>query len=149
VRVFSTACDCASITSIVSKWRPFSFIFNQGIRERQGGWGMTVMLFLVKKFLGEKENVRRCNVVMRQPILSSPKFRVKSHAFFLKRLSNHCQGLHCSFSEICIKSYAVHLSDPIQRHTRQDTRLQAKERKKSTHPPTCVKFCTLTSKICL
>jgi hypothetical protein len=26
--VFSTACDSASITSLVSKWRHFSFIFN-------------------------------------------------------------------------------------------------------------------------
>jgi hypothetical protein len=37
--VVSTACDFASTTSIVSKWRPFSFIFNQGNREKsQGGW---------------------------------------------------------------------------------------------------------------
>jgi hypothetical protein len=28
--VFSTAWNSASITSIVSKWRPLSFIFNQG-----------------------------------------------------------------------------------------------------------------------
>jgi hypothetical protein len=27
VSVFSTACDSASITSIVTKWRPFNFIF--------------------------------------------------------------------------------------------------------------------------
>jgi hypothetical protein len=26
--VFSTACDSASITLIVSQWQPFSFIFN-------------------------------------------------------------------------------------------------------------------------
>jgi hypothetical protein len=32
VRVFSTVCDSALITSIVSKWRFFSFIFNQGNR---------------------------------------------------------------------------------------------------------------------
>jgi hypothetical protein len=27
--VLGTACDSASLTSIVSKWQPFSFIFNQ------------------------------------------------------------------------------------------------------------------------
>jgi hypothetical protein len=34
VRVFSTACDSAAITSIVSKRWPFSFIFNRGNREK-------------------------------------------------------------------------------------------------------------------
>jgi hypothetical protein len=51
VRVFSTACDSASITSVVSKWRPISFIFNryqfylqsgkqksQGEQEMPVGW---------------------------------------------------------------------------------------------------------------
>jgi hypothetical protein len=37
VRLFSTACDSASITSIVSKWRPFSFIFSRG-KQRNVGW---------------------------------------------------------------------------------------------------------------
>jgi hypothetical protein len=32
VKMFSTACDSASITSIASKW-PFSFIFNRENRE--------------------------------------------------------------------------------------------------------------------
>jgi hypothetical protein len=31
--MFSTACDSASITSTVSKWRPFSFMFNRGNRK--------------------------------------------------------------------------------------------------------------------
>jgi hypothetical protein len=48
VRLFSTACDSASITSIVSKWRPFSFIFNQGNREKCGEWGAAVMLISSK-----------------------------------------------------------------------------------------------------
>jgi hypothetical protein len=48
VRVFSTACDHALNTSILSKWRPFSFIFNRGSREKKCEWGVTVMLFLVK-----------------------------------------------------------------------------------------------------
>jgi hypothetical protein len=34
VRVFSIACDSAAITSIVPKWGPFSFILNQGNREK-------------------------------------------------------------------------------------------------------------------
>jgi hypothetical protein len=48
---------------------PFNFIFNQGNREKsqggksseQGGWGMTVMMFLVKNSPVEIE-VRRCIV---------------------------------------------------------------------------------------
>jgi hypothetical protein len=55
MRVFSTACDSASITSTVSKWRPFSFIFNRGNREKQGGWGTTVMSLLVKYSVVRKE----------------------------------------------------------------------------------------------
>jgi hypothetical protein len=34
--MFSTACDSASITSVVSKWQPFSFILNRG--NRKVGW---------------------------------------------------------------------------------------------------------------
>jgi hypothetical protein len=34
VSVFSTAYDSASITSVVSKWRPFSFIFNRANGEK-------------------------------------------------------------------------------------------------------------------
>jgi hypothetical protein len=50
--VFSTAYDSASITSIVSKWQPFTFIFNQGNR----GW-MTDDSFVVfdQKFPGKLE----------------------------------------------------------------------------------------------
>jgi hypothetical protein len=36
VRVFSTVCDSASITYIVSKWRPYSFIFNRKNRKKIG-----------------------------------------------------------------------------------------------------------------
>jgi hypothetical protein len=54
VRVFSTACDSASISSLVSKWRPFSFVSSQG--NRKVGWmGTTVMLFLVRNFQVKKE----------------------------------------------------------------------------------------------
>jgi hypothetical protein len=37
VRVFSIACNSASITSIVLKWQPFSFTFNRGNRKVAGG----------------------------------------------------------------------------------------------------------------
>jgi hypothetical protein len=54
LRVFSNACNSASITSVTSKWRPFSFIFYRG--NTNVGWvGETVMLFLVKNFLVKKE----------------------------------------------------------------------------------------------
>jgi hypothetical protein len=51
-------------------------------------------------------------------------------------------------SEVCIKFDAVPLSDPSQNHIRSDTRLQIKGRKRSARPPNCMKFCTLTPKIC-
>jgi hypothetical protein len=37
MRVFSTACDSASFISVVSKWRPFSFIFD---KENKGKVGL-------------------------------------------------------------------------------------------------------------
>jgi hypothetical protein len=64
-----------------------------------------------------------------------------AHAFFTERLSNHCQGLRRTFSEICTQFYAVPLSihreiasgqihDPLsvpsRNHIRPDTRLQIK-----------------------
>jgi hypothetical protein len=36
MRVLSKAFDSASVTSAVSKWRPFDFIFNQGNRKVAG-----------------------------------------------------------------------------------------------------------------
>jgi hypothetical protein len=153
------------------------------------------MLPLVKKFHGEKGRLRWCIVVMRQPVILSPKFRAKyshiftkapqnitlvcridclacqdeffannpldvkendehapdmpltAHAFFPEHLSSHCQGLCCTFSEICTTVAAVPLSDPSQNSIRPDTRLQIKGLKISAPPPSCVKFCTLTPKI--
>jgi hypothetical protein len=55
VRVFSTACIFALITSVVSKWQLFSFIFSRGNREKQREWETTVMLFSVKEFLVKSE----------------------------------------------------------------------------------------------
>jgi hypothetical protein len=64
----------------MSNWWPFTFSFNRGKREK---WGTTLMLFLVNNSWW----IRKCT----------------GHAFFPKRLSNHCQGLHRTFSEICTK----------------------------------------------
>jgi hypothetical protein len=70
-------------------------------------------------------------------VLSSPK-----------RLSNHCQGLRHTFSEIFTKFDAVPLWDPWQNRISPGTWLQIKGRKKSARPLRCVKFCTLTPKTC-
>jgi hypothetical protein len=75
VREISTACDSASITSVVSKWQPFSFIFNR--EDRKGGWVGDDSHVFSQKCPGEKGSVRRC-VVMQQPVLLSPKFEAKS-----------------------------------------------------------------------
>jgi hypothetical protein len=66
VRVFNTAYSSASITSVVSKWRPFSFVFNRGNREV--GWvGEDSHVAFGNKFPGEKGSMRWCFVVMQQP----------------------------------------------------------------------------------
>jgi hypothetical protein len=39
-------------------------------------------LFVVKKFPDDKVSVRRCVVVMQQPLLLSPKFGAKSSQIF-------------------------------------------------------------------
>jgi hypothetical protein len=66
---------------------------------------------------------------------------------FFVVLSNHCQGLCRTFSEICTKFDAHSLLDQSQNRIRPDTRLHIEGRKKSACPPSCVKFCTLTPKI--
>jgi hypothetical protein len=37
-----------------------------------------------QKFPGEKGNVRQCVVMIEQPVLLSPKFRMKSSHIFMK-----------------------------------------------------------------
>jgi hypothetical protein len=60
---FSTACDSASVTSVVSKWRPFSFVFGRGNRKvvwvADDSHGV-----LGQKVQGEKGNVRLCIVLI-------------------------------------------------------------------------------------
>jgi hypothetical protein len=46
------------------------------------------MLFLVKKFPGEKGHVRRWVVVMQQPVLLKPKFGAKSSRIFSQSPQN-------------------------------------------------------------
>jgi hypothetical protein len=52
VKVFSIACDSASITSAVSQWRPSSFIFN--LRNRKVGCVGDDSHVVFEKFPGEK-----------------------------------------------------------------------------------------------
>jgi hypothetical protein len=53
VKVFSTACGSASVTWVVPKWLPFSFIFSQG--NRKVGWvGDVSHVAFGLKFPGEK-----------------------------------------------------------------------------------------------
>jgi hypothetical protein len=42
----------------------------------------------------------------------------------------------------------ISCQNPGRNHISPDTQLQIKGRNKSAHPPCCMKFCTLTPKIC-
>jgi hypothetical protein len=56
-------------------------------------------------------------------------FACAAHAIFPERLSNHCQGLCGTSSEICTKFDAVPLPDPQRNRIRPDIQLQIKGRK--------------------
>jgi hypothetical protein len=66
--VFRTAWDSALITSIVSKWRAFSFIFHWG-KQKKGGWvgGNNHVVSGKKNSL--VKSVRQYFVRMQQPVL--------------------------------------------------------------------------------
>jgi hypothetical protein len=49
-------------------------------------------------------------------------FLCTAHAFFPERLSNHCQGLRRTSSEICTKFGAIRLSDPSRNSTSPNIR---------------------------
>jgi hypothetical protein len=86
------------------------------------------MLFLVKKKVpGEKGSVKRCVVVMQQPVLLSPKFGAKSSHIFMQSPYNvavtcgiDCLACHGEFfvnNQLDIKQndehaldFALHLS---------------------------------------
>jgi hypothetical protein len=79
--VFSTARDSASITSFVSKWRPLSFFIHLGKQKIMVGGDDSHVTFS-KKIPWWKGSVRRRFVVMKQPVLLSPKFgAMSSHIF--------------------------------------------------------------------
>jgi hypothetical protein len=82
------------------------------------------------------------------PVSVSFDFPCTAHAFFPEHLSDNCQGIRRTFSEIYTKMYPVPLSDPSWKHNRSDIRFYIKGRKKSVHPPISLSFYTLTSKIC-
>jgi hypothetical protein len=109
--------------------------------------------FFVKNLLDVKEKWWVCSWLWSSPV--SP-FSISAtldlpytvHTFFPERLSNDCQGLRRTFSEICLKFDPVFLSNRSWNRIKPDKRLQIKGRKNSSRPPNCVKFCTLTPKIC-
>jgi hypothetical protein len=128
--LFSTACDPVTITYIVSKLRPFSFILNWGYREKcQGaksdeytGWGTRVMLFLVKKIA-----LSWCH---NQFFVAKSRGEVfaQFHAIAVKHRSNMQNGLfglRRTFSEICTE-LDVFFVESIAKSIRPDTRLQIK-----------------------
>jgi hypothetical protein len=71
--------------------------------------------------------------VCTEPIIPF-KHPCSARTFFPERLSNHCQDLSRTFSEICTKFDAVRLSDPSRNHIGPEARLQMKH----------VKICTST-----
>jgi hypothetical protein len=72
-------CDSASITSVVSKWGPFSFIFSRGKRKSRMGWDDSNVVF-GKEFPGENKE-KRC-IVMQQPVILITKFGAKYSRIF-------------------------------------------------------------------
>jgi hypothetical protein len=82
------------------------------------------------------------------PVSVSLHFPHTAQAFFPERLFNHSLGPRHMFSDICTQFDAVSLPDPLRNLIRPDTRFQIKGCKKSACPPSWVKFCTLTPKIC-
>jgi hypothetical protein len=84
VKMFSTACDSALITSSVSKWRPFSFTFKGPSQASRVG--IVVSHVFGQQFPGEEGRLRRCVVVIQWPVLFSPKFRAKSSHIFKQSL---------------------------------------------------------------
>jgi hypothetical protein len=80
-------CDSAFI-SLVSNRRPFSFNFIFGNRKKYhgaksgeyGGWGMIVILFFARNCWARTE-VRRGDVIVKQPCLFSQFWATSSHVF--------------------------------------------------------------------
>jgi hypothetical protein len=81
--------------------------------------------FFVNNPLDVEENYEHALVLLITCLVSFGlgefELSITTYAFFLERLSNHCQGLLDTFSEMCTKFDAVPLSDPFQNHIRPDT----------------------------
>jgi hypothetical protein len=82
VRLFSIACDSASITSVVSKWQlsSFTYIFNRG-NSKVELVGYNSHVVFGQKFPAEKGRVRRSIVVLQEPCFVT-KIRGKVFAHF-------------------------------------------------------------------
>jgi hypothetical protein len=65
----------------------------------------------------------------------------------LNRVCHHPCTVHAYIS-LPAEPLSYFFSDPLRNHIRPDTRLQMREHNKSARSPSCVKFCTLTPKIC-
>jgi hypothetical protein len=76
------------------------------------------------------------------------KYPCTAYDFFPGYFYKRCQGLRSILLEISSNFDAVPLWDSMGNHNRRDTGLQIKGRKKSAHPPSCVKSSTVTPKIC-
>jgi hypothetical protein len=80
--------------------------------------------------------------------MASLDFPCTAHAFFPERLSNHCQGLHHTFSEICTK--CCPFVGSIAKSHQANTQLQTKDVKNQYPYPTawnfvhCLPGCTTT-----
>jgi hypothetical protein len=74
-------------------------------------------------------------------VCPEPSKPCKAHAFFPQRVSNHCQSLRRTFSEISTKfDAAVPTSDPSQSRIKSDTRLHIKGRKNQHVLPAACSF---------
>jgi hypothetical protein len=134
LRVFNTACDSASVTSILSKGglsilSSFRETEKIGVRGgRHSSMRNWLFGFARTNSLVVKEEWWACSWLRSSPVSPfsvsvSLYFPCTACAFFPERLSNHCHGLHRTFSEICTKFDVSPLSNPSRNRIRLDTRL--------------------------
>jgi hypothetical protein len=76
-------------------------------------------IVLGQTFPGEERSEIVCCDATASSFVSKVVGEVFAH--FHAPLTNHCQGLHRTFSEICTKSDAVPLSDPSRNVIRANT----------------------------
>jgi hypothetical protein len=96
LRVFSTAYDSASITTILSKWQPF----NRGNRKvarsqvSRVGWvgGCRQSFCFVKTIAGKRKSAKLCFAVMHHPVFVA---RVRSEVF------SHFRAIALKVTVVC------------------------------------------------